>query len=67
MKALKLVALLALAVTFSQCKSPTQVMQSSTPSLMEVHTILDSSSSWEPLHGSCPRQYRSRRILRRMN
>jgi uncharacterized protein (TIGR02145 family) len=45
MKILKLIALLAVAITFSQCKSPTQVMQGPQPSLLEVHTILDSAQS----------------------
>jgi uncharacterized protein (TIGR02145 family) len=44
MKTLKLIALVALAFAFSQCKSPTQVMQSS-PMLSEVPKILVATNS----------------------
>jgi hypothetical protein len=46
MKALKLLVLVALAVTFTQCKSPTQVMQTgTTPSLLEVQQILQATNA----------------------
>jgi uncharacterized protein (TIGR02145 family) len=46
MKTLKLFALVALAVTFTQCKSPTQVMQTgTTPSLLEVQQILQATNA----------------------
>jgi uncharacterized protein (TIGR02145 family) len=46
MKTLKLITLLAFVLMFAQCKSPTQVMQTSNPpSLLEVHTLLDSAQS----------------------
>ncbi len=40
MKTLKLIALVALAFTFSRCKTPTQVTNSSEPSMLEVQQIL---------------------------
>ena len=45
MKTLKLIALIALAFTFSHCKSPTQSTQTAQPSLLEVHSILDSAQN----------------------
>ncbi len=44
MKTLKLIALVALAFTFSRCKSPTAV-QTAQPSILEVATVLDSAES----------------------
>jgi uncharacterized protein (TIGR02145 family) len=45
MRTLRLLELVGIALIFSQCKSPTQVMQSSPPSLLEVHAILDSAQA----------------------
>ena len=45
MKTLKLIALAAFALLFSQCKSPTQAAKGPTPSLFEVAQILDSTQS----------------------
>ena len=45
MKTLKLIALAALAFTFSHCKSPTQATQGASSSLLEVYNILDSTQA----------------------
>ena len=39
MKALKLIALVALAFTFSHCKSPTQAVQATASLLPVAHTL----------------------------
>ena len=45
MKILKLIAIAAFALLFSECKSPTQAIKGPTPSLFEVAQILDSTQS----------------------
>ncbi len=45
MKTLKLIALAALAFTFSRCKSPTQAIQTNNTSLLEVGQLLDTTET----------------------